>query len=121
MFSRLVGIDTEDAGYNHIVIHPVPPSLGSNPDHPPINWVRAHYDSIHGRISCAWKRSKEKFELDVSIPANTSATVYLPAAHGTLTESGNTLSNATGVKFILANSDTAVLSIESGTYHFVRK
>src|SRR5947207_2653862 len=73
MFTRLAGIDTEDAGYNHIIIHPMPPSPDSNPDHPTINWVHAHYDSIHGRISCAWKRTDDQFELDVSIPANTTA------------------------------------------------
>jgi alpha-L-rhamnosidase len=122
MFSRLAGIDTEDAGYNHIIIHPSPPSPDSNPDHPPINWVRAHYDSIHGRISSAWKRTKAQFELEVSIPANTIAKVYLPASEkAVLTESGNTLSNAVGVKLLRRDPNNAVLSIESGTYHFVSK
>src|SRR6267378_1447033 len=120
MFSRLAGIDTEDAGYNHVIIHPMPQSPESNPDHPPINWVRAHYDSIHGRISSSWKRAKDHFELDVSIPANTSATVYLPAApNAAITESGKSLSNVAGVKPIRQDSGNAILSIESGTYHFV--
>jgi alpha-L-rhamnosidase len=122
MFCRLAGIDTEDAGYNHIIIHPMPPSPNSNPDHPPISWVRAHYDSIHGRISSSWKRNKDTFELDVSIPANTIATVYLPAKDGNaITESGNSLSNAPGLKLIRRDSENAVLSIESGAYHFVSK
>jgi alpha-L-rhamnosidase len=122
MFSRLAGIDTEDAGYNHIIIHPMPPSPDSNPDHPAINWVRAHYDSIHGRISSTWKRTKDQFELDVSIPANTTATVYLPATpRSAITESGNSLSNTTGAKIVRRETDTALLSIESGTYHFLSK
>jgi alpha-L-rhamnosidase len=122
MFSRLAGIDTEDSGYNHIVIRPLPPSPDSNPDHPPINWVRAHYDSIHGRISSAWKRTQDQFELDVSIPANTIATVYLPATpQAAITESGNSLSNAGGVKLIRRDSENAILLIESGSYHFVSK
>lgn len=122
MFSRLAGIDTDDAGYNHIVIHPMPPSPESNPDHPPIDWVHAHYDSIHGRISSSWKRTKDSFQLDVSIPANTTGTVYLPASEKTVvTESGKSLSNATGVKLIRQNSENAILSIESGTYHFESK
>ena len=78
MFSRLAGIDAKDAGYNHLIIHPMPPSPDSNPDQPPINWVRAHYDSIHGRISSSWKRTMDRFELDVSIPANTTAKVNCP-------------------------------------------
>ena len=48
---------------------------GSNPDHKPINWVKAHYDSIHGRIATSWKLSSNHFELDVTIPANTTARV----------------------------------------------
>jgi alpha-L-rhamnosidase len=122
MFSNLAGIDTDDAGYNHIIIHPMPPSLDSNPDHPPINWVHAHYDSIHGRISSSWKRTKNHFELDVSIPANTTATVYFPAApQAALTESGNALSNAASVKLLRRDPNNTVLSIESGAYHFVSK
>jgi alpha-L-rhamnosidase len=122
MFARLAGIDTADAGYNHIIIHPRPPSPDSNPDHPPISWVRAHYDSIHGRISSSWKQTKDSFQLDVSIPANTTATVYLPASSQTaVTESGNSLSTVPGVKLIREDSDNAILSIESGTYHFVSK
>src|SRR6267142_1406201 len=122
MFSGLAGIDTKDAGYSHIIIRPLPPSPDSNPDHPPISWVRAHYESIHGQIYSAWKRTKDQFELDVSIPANTTATVYLPATlQAAVTESGNTFSNAVGVKLLHRDPNNAILSIESGTYHFVSK
>jgi alpha-L-rhamnosidase len=122
MFSRLAGIDTEDAGYNHIIIHPMPPSADSNPDQPAIDWVRAHYESIHGHIYSAWKRAKDSFELDVFIPANTTATVYLPAApQAAVTESGNNLSNAAGVKLVRRDPSNVILSIESGSYHFVSK
>ncbi len=122
MFSRLAGIDSEDAGYNHILIHPMPPSPDSNPDHPPINWVRAHYDSIHGRISTSWKRNKDSFELDVSIPANTSATVYLPARDSAaITEGGNKLSDVKSIKPLRTQSGNILLSVESGTYHFLCK
>jgi alpha-L-rhamnosidase len=122
MFSTLTGIDTEDAGYNHIIIHPMPPSPDSNPDHPPIDWVRAHYDSIHGRISSSWKRNKDSFELDVSIPANTFATVHLPAIDAAaVTESGNKLSDVRGIKLLRAQSGNLLLTVDSGSYHFVCK
>ena len=55
MFSQLAGIQTDGPGYKRIIIRPTPPSPGSNPDQKPIDWVRAHYDSIHGRIASAWK------------------------------------------------------------------
>jgi len=119
MINDLAGIQSDGPGYDKIIIHPNPPTPGSNHDHPPINWVRAHYDSIHGRILCSWKRTKNVFELDVEIPANTSATIYLPATgKDNITEGGNSLAKAKHVKLIRMEGEIAVLAVESGAYHF---
>jgi alpha-L-rhamnosidase len=119
MFSCLAGIDTT-AGDGYAIIHPMPPSLDSNPDHPPIEWVRAHYDSIRGRISTSWKRNKDNFELDVSIPANTSTSVYLPTAdRAAVTEAGKVLSKGNGINFVSVESGNVRVMISSGNYHFV--
>ncbi len=53
MFKSLIGIDTSGAGYKHIVLRPDPPDAGSNPEHEPINWAKAEYDSIRGKIAVA--------------------------------------------------------------------
>jgi alpha-L-rhamnosidase len=37
-------------------------------------------DSIRGPIGCDWKLTGRHFEMDVTIPANTAADVYVPAA-----------------------------------------
>mgnify|MGYP001160508518 CR=1 FL=1 len=37
------------------------------------------YDSIRGCIESAWKKSGGKLTLNVTIPANTTATVLVPA------------------------------------------
>jgi alpha-L-rhamnosidase len=84
--------------------------------------VRAHYDSIRGRIAGAWKAEGGRFELDVTIPANTTATVYVPAREaGNITESGKSLAQAEGVRFRRMEGDRAVLAVESGTYHFATR
>ena len=120
MINDLAGIQSDGPGYDKIIIQPHPPTPGSNPDHTAINWVKAHYDSIHGRITSNWKLTKNKFELEVEIPANTTATVYLPAsAADQITESGKPLAKAVGVKFLRSEGDHAVLAVESGEYHFV--
>jgi alpha-L-rhamnosidase len=119
MFSQLAGIQTDGPGYKHIIIRPTPPSPASNPDQKPIDWVRAHYDSIHGRIASAWKLEAGRFELEVTIPANTTATVYLPARDaGSITESGKELAQAKGVKFLRTDADRVALAVESGSYRF---
>jgi alpha-L-rhamnosidase len=127
MFSCLAGIDTRSGSGAGIIIaiHPMPPSPDSNPDCPPIDWVRAHYDSIQGRISTSWRRNKDNFELDVSIPANTGATVYLPTTNMTaVTEGGKALYKSAlskGIYFIGVESSNVRVNIGSGSYHFVSK
>jgi alpha-L-rhamnosidase len=122
MMRTLAGIDTDGPGYRRIIIRPSPPAPGSNAEREPINWVKAHYDSIHGRIVSNWRRSANRFELETTIPANTRATVCLPAkSAGGVTESGKPLSNVDGVKFLRMEGDRAVLAVESGAYRFESK
>jgi alpha-L-rhamnosidase len=122
LFFRLAGIDTDGPGYDKILIRPSPPDPGSNPDQKPIDWVKAHYDSIHGRITSNWKREGDRFELEVALPANTSATVYLPADDGqSITESDRPLNEVEEVKLLLRENNQAVLSVPSGTYRFVTR
>ena len=57
--------------------------------------------------------------MDVTIPANTTATIYVPAsAVGSVSESGKPAAKAAGVKFLRMESDTAVYAVGSGTYRF---
>ena len=119
MFSQLAGIQTDGPGYSRVIIRPTPPSPDSNPDQKPIDWVRARYDSIHGRIASAWKIEDGRFELDVTIPANTTATVCVPARDAaSITESGQPLARAQGVKFLRTEGERVVLAVESGSYRF---
>jgi len=122
MINDLAGIQSDGVGYDKIIIHPHPPSPGSNPKRQPIDWVKAHYDSIHGRITSNWKLTKNKFELEVEIPANTTATVYLPASNTEkITEGGKPLAKVVGVKFLRMENGWAVLAVESGKYFFGSK
>lgn len=120
MFRTLAGIDTDGPGYQRILLRPSPPAPGSNPDREPIHWVKAHYDSIHGRIVSHWRRRADRFEFEATIPANTTATVYLPASSPhRVTESGQPLDKVAGVKFLRQEGDRVVLAVESGSYQFV--
>jgi alpha-L-rhamnosidase len=117
MFRDLAGLDTDGPGFQRLIIKPGPPAPGSNPDVAPIHWARAEYDSIRGRIVSAWKREGERFELEVTLPANTTATVFVPAKSAeAVTESGQPLAAAEGVKFLRMEGDRAVLAVESGRY-----
>ncbi|HOW63981.1 MAG TPA: family 78 glycoside hydrolase catalytic domain [Candidatus Paceibacterota bacterium] len=118
-FRDLAGIDTDGPGFHRLRIKPGPPTPGSNPDRAPIDWVKAEYDSLRGKILSQWKRSADRFELHLVIPANTSATVFLPATdRATIREAGRPLGAVPGAKFLRMEGDRAVLGVESGTYHF---
>ncbi|SPE50782.1 Alfa-L-rhamnosidase [Verrucomicrobia bacterium] len=120
MLGDLAGIRSDGPGYDRIIIHPHPSSPHSNPEREPIHWVKTHYDSIHGRIVSNWRRAEHQFELDVEIPANTSATIYLPAKNVEhVREGGQPLAKAEGITILGAVDGTAVLAVDSGSYHFV--
>jgi alpha-L-rhamnosidase len=104
--------DPEAPGFKRIIIKPEP--VGD------LAWAKESYDSVRGRINSEWHRSAGQFDLRVTIPANTTATVCLPAKDvKSITESGESLMKATGVESAKMEGDRAVLEIGSGSYHFV--
>lgn len=85
-----------------------------------LHWVRSHYDSVHGRIVSHWRRRAGQFSLEVTIPANTTATVFVPALEAAaITESGRPANQSEGVKFLRLEGQSAVYAIASGTYRFL--
>ncbi len=119
MFRTLAGIRSDGPGYAKILICPTPPAPGSNAQHPPINWVKASYDSIHGTIVSQWKVEGNRFELNVTIPTNTTGTVIVPASSAEdITESDQPLSGVEGVQVLRTERGRVVLHVESGQYHF---
>ncbi len=99
-------------GFKKIIIKPL--VVGG------LTWGKDSYDSIHGRIASEWRQSPEKFDLRVTIPANTTAMVYLPAKDiKSVTESGRALAKIAAVKSVKMEADRIVLEIGSGDYHFV--
>jgi alpha-L-rhamnosidase len=85
-----------------------------------VEWVKASYDSIHGKIASEWKQDGTRFELLATVPPNTTAILYLPAkAVADVTEGGKRLDRAEGVEFLRMENGRAVLRIGSGSYRFV--
>ena len=77
------------------------------------------YESPYGRIASNWKLEARNLKLDVTIPINATATVYVPAKDaGGVTESGTPAAKAAGVKFLRMENGAAVYAVGSGTYRF---
>jgi alpha-L-rhamnosidase len=123
MFRDLAGIDTEGVGYRRIVIRPGVPSATSpfrrREDVAEIYWVKARYDSVRGRIASSWRKTVSGLQLDVTIPANTTARVEMPGAGpDAIREGGKALSRVKEVKVLGQAGGRVLLEVGSGDYRF---
>jgi alpha-L-rhamnosidase len=110
VYRYAAGIDTtlDSPGFKEIVIHPhLDPRMTS---------ARAEYESIYGKIVSDWTGSPAgPFRLKVTVPANTSARVFLPAITGAhLTEDGNAVETQ-------PEDGSYVVRVGSGSYNFELK
>jgi len=111
MFSTVAGIDTDGPGFRKITIRPRP---GGN-----LTFVKASYKSVNGDIAAHWRIEGDKLKLDVTIPANTTATIYIPAKEAeSVTESGIKAAQAQGLTFLRVEQGNAVFTAGSGQYKF---
>ncbi len=113
VWRELAGLNPDDSqpGWKHFTIRPRPCDG--------LTWVKARYDSIRGSIASEWKNADGRFQLEVEIPPNTTATVFVPANDAAaVTESGNPAAKAPGVKLLRTESGAAVFAVESGRYRF---
>jgi len=98
--------------FHHIKIAPEP--VGK------LHSVNVSFQSPYGLIRSQWKKEHRRFSLNVTIPANTKATIYLPARrHQKINEDGISVSKQNYVKKMGYESGKAIVDVGSGTYHFI--
>jgi alpha-L-rhamnosidase len=113
MYRVIAGIDTKEdgPGYKQIIIKP---TIGGN-----LQNASADYETNYGKISSHWKLGNGNLLLDVEIPVNTTATVYIPVNNGaTVMESGKTVIAGQEFKQATPISGYAGFELGSGIYHF---
>ena len=115
-YEDLAGIKTDPKApaFKHILMKPN--ILGD------LTNITASYNSAYGEIKSAWKLEKNKFIWNITIPANSTATIYIPTLNKEDVKEGNILaSKAKGVNFIRWEGNRAIFEIESGNYSFASK
>jgi alpha-L-rhamnosidase len=113
LYESLAGIAPDDAqpGFKRVVMKPHPV--------PGLDFVRAWHRSPYGEIRSEWHERAGWFEWNVTIPANTTATVFVPAgAVGDVKESGRAATAVQGVTFLRMQEGRAVFDVVSGDYRF---
>ena len=77
------------------------------------------YHSMYGLISSDWEMKEGEFKWALSVPVNSTATVYLPASGlGNVLESGKPVIDSDEFKIMEKTEDYSILKIGSGNYYF---
>jgi len=78
--------------------------------------VNCEYESPYGTIRSNWRKNNGVLTMDISVPANSTATVYVPGRN--VTESGKAAEDAEGVRFFKYHDGCSIFRVESGECSF---
>jgi alpha-L-rhamnosidase len=111
LYRQVAGIDTDGPGYRKIVIRPAIAAGLTN--------AQAAYESPAGLIESAWRVNGKRLLLNVTVPPNTTATIYVPATTADqVTESGIPAARSREVSLLRSEEGATVFRVGSGKYQF---
>lgn len=116
MYRQMVGLDTyeDGVGYKHSKVQP---HIGGG-----FTNATASLETYYGKLSSGWKLQGDEIYFDVTIPANTIASVFIPTKEvAKVSENGQALSSVNGLKIIGQKEDYFETQLGSGEYHFIIK
>jgi|SRR5215207_80147 len=106
-----IDLDSDQPGYKHIIMHPQP---GGG-----ITYAKTGLHSMYGLIRSEWTWENNRFEWQIKVPVNSTATVYVPARDAShVMENGDAVENAQEITFLRMENGFAVFDVEAGSYSF---
>jgi alpha-L-rhamnosidase len=113
MFQHLGGLQALEPGYKKARIAPLIGQGG-------LKDARCSQKTPYGLLASEWKLADDKLTLAITIPANTSAEVVVPAANAAAVREGNvSAASASGVKASDFGNGRLTLLVGSGQYKFI--
>lgn len=112
-FYGLAGIrpDPEQPGFRNVLIKPDMV--------PELDYASGEFRSNYGLIRSEWKREKDRITLEIEIPANTTATVYLPSDDaGRISEGEKPVRGRSEFGVVRSGNGYSVITTGSGHYQF---
>ncbi len=110
-YENLAGIrtDKEAVGFKKITMKPSFPQ--------DLQFVNAYYESAYGLIKSDWKKNNGILEWNISVPANSSARIFIPAKSAAdVLESGRALSEE--IRVVQWKQGILTIEVPSGNYKF---
>jgi alpha-L-rhamnosidase len=84
-----------------------------------LTFAQGEYNSVKGVIQSAWRKEPGLVYLDLTIPANSTATVYVPTTNReSITESNQSIAQLAELRFIKLEAKYAIFQVPSGRYCF---
>ncbi len=114
MYRTILGINRDDdhPGFKQFIIKPEP---GGS-----LTWTKGDYYSIHGLIRSEWRIENDHLIMNITVPVNTRAIVYVPSnAPESITESGLEALTSPGVLSFGMDENQGIFEVGSGTYQFI--
>lgn len=103
MYTNISGIAPADPGFRKILVRPRP---GGG-----VTEARSTFDALYGPVTTHWKTGPEGFRLTLTLPANTTAEVWIPADKRTHVTHD-------AAEFLRMEDGCAVFAAASGTHRF---
>ncbi len=114
MMAYSLGIQRDEPGFKKFILQPEPDPTGQ------MSWAKGYYDGEYGRIKSSWKLAGNMLTYAATVPANTKATLYLPAVtSASVKEGGKPVEKVKGITFIKFAAGKAVYELQPGNYEFV--
>ncbi|MGY5035611.1 alpha-L-rhamnosidase [Streptomyces sp. 900116325] len=103
MYANIAGIAPAAPGFREILVRPRP---GGG-----VTEAEGRYDSVRGPVITRWKLDGDGFRLALTVPANTTAEVWIPATEAAQVTHGTS-------EFLRMEDGCAVFAAGSGTHRF---
>jgi alpha-L-rhamnosidase len=116
LYEELAGLRPLEPGYRVVEFRPEIPKTG-------LESVSVSYESVRGTVATSWRRTPAGLELDVTVPANATGRVAVPATRAEgVTEIGSgralVAEHAPSVSLVGVQGDRVVYEVGSGKYQF---
>jgi alpha-L-rhamnosidase len=111
MYRNITGLREAAPGYKKIIIQP---HIGGD-----LTWASADLDTYYGKVSSHWKSENGILQMDIEIPANTTAQIYIPAdSVNNINESGRSILSVKDIKVIGESNGFIIVESGSGKFSF---
>ncbi|MFK4067188.1 alpha-L-rhamnosidase [Streptomyces sp. NPDC029674] len=103
MYANIAGIAPAEPGFRKVLVRPRP---GGG-----VTEAEGRFDSVRGPVTTRWKAGPDGFRLTLTLPAHTTAEVWIPAAKA------SQVTHRTA-EFLRMDDGCAVYAAAAGTHHF---